>query len=378
MYIYFDSNGYLKEFINDPIREGAQNVNKIYVYVEPSTNKTKTVTIDGVERGVYAFLSTYTTGTVDYKLDDEEITTESFVLDHTHDLVYEQIPFDKKRDLKYFKYFEYYEFLKLTIPSTVTSGSGRVDCSINLTDPLDSASSQLIFPLDMINFMVQDSAIVKNIPITRAQYSYLLAMLKGEINLNYVPYTGAEDDVNLGENSLKFGNMSISPVTLLGLLNFDSNGRFSFSNDSNHKTLTLDLTDLSPFSYITLKAPQESGTIALAEKLPKNGLCATFSTSDFTLQEGGNYAISDIAVSNFIEGSNMLIITWDNCFALCPIPQSGPGRVCAAMWNASGESQVIRIKYELKTNNTLLDISLSGGFTPPSGHMAYVQCVKLF
>lgn len=198
MYLYFDSNGYLKEFINDPIREGAQNVNKLYVYVEPSTNKTKTVTIDGVERGVYAFLSTYTTGTVDYKLDDEEITTESFVLDHTHDLVYEQIPFDKKRDLKCFKYFEYYEFLKLTIPSTVTSGSGRVDCSVNLTDPLDSASSQLIFPLDMINFMVQDSAIVKNIPITRAQYSYLLAMLKGEISLDYVPYTGAEADVDLG------------------------------------------------------------------------------------------------------------------------------------------------------------------------------------
>ena len=66
-----------------------------------------------------------------------------------------------------------------------------------------------------------------------------------------------------------------------------------------------------------------------------------------------------------------------HCFAICPIPVSGAGRVCAAMWNANGEAQTIRVRYELKSSNTKLDISLQGGFTPPTNHTAYVFCYKL-
>ena len=128
------------------------------------------------------------------------------------------------------------------------------------------------------------------------------------------------------------------------------------------------------------KLLNEDALVAVYDILPKKRLIGTFNTSSFTYS-GGNYSLNNISLNlngGYIANSDMLIITWGNCFALCPVPTSGAGRVCAAMWNANGESQVIRIKYELKSSNTKLDIALSGGFTPPSNFTAYIQCMKIF
>lgn len=286
-------------------------------------------------------------------------------------------------------------------------------------------------------------------------YDYTLPNSSGELTTievvawNYVPYTGADKDVNLGDHKISLkrvdlgdyrslyvddennpGKLYLTDMTNDIEIASDSNivlhadtikvhngstiegatadsapyGKYELGNVNNYsidqyygylKLYGFSVSDLKEYnttfrydsirrsivgetgSYV-LTFPNKSGTIATTNDLPSQGVCATFNTSSFTQQIGGNYAISDITVSNFISGSNLLVITWDNCFAICPVPQAGAGRVAAAMWNASGESQVIRLKYELKSDNTLLDISLSGGFTPPSGHTAYVFCYKLF
>lgn len=124
-----------------------------------------------------------------------------------------------------------------------------------------------------------------------------------------------------------------------------------------------------------ISIPDKTGTMALTSDLPNKRVLATFDTDEFTIASGQtNYSVTGIQcthISNFSD-FEMVVITWDNCFAICPLPQSGAGRVCAAMWGADGEAHTIRIKYEFRSGGDLLDISLQDGFTPPSGHTATV------
>ena len=208
--------------------------------------------------------------------------------------------------------------------------------------------------------------------ITLAQYNALKSYIDSNFIKDdgaYVPYSGATNDVNLGSHALKAGTVGVyyNGITWCGGFGSSSGGNLYVESETG---IILD----APHCYIGVSTPTKE--IATKGDLPKKNLIGTFNTSSF-VNGGSNYSISDVALSGFIANSDLLIITWDNCFAICPIPQSGPGRVCAAMWNANGEAQVIRIRYELKDNNTKLDISLQGGFTPPTNHTAYIFNYKL-
>ena len=238
MYIYFDSNGYLKEFINDPKREGSQNVNKLYVYIEPSIEDVQDKTIDNQDVKVWMLLNTYPSGTADFRLmnllnhvtDDEGNILNSLSFTLEQDTVYEAIPYNKDRDLKYFVYGRYYQFIKLTIPSEVLLGSEEVACSLSLIDPETSPEDQYRFVLDVFSFIVQNSVIKKNINITQAEYAYLLSTKigiantsllvtelpeTGNSNIFYVLNQGTEKDIYIwngnsyvwvGSNQLSLAN----------------------------------------------------------------------------------------------------------------------------------------------------------------------------
>jgi len=202
MYLYFDSNGYLKEFINNPAREGSQNVNKLYIYVAPASNLEIDHEVDGQNVKVLAFLPTYPAGTVDFRLANllENITNEdrnlinSLAFTLEEDSVIKTIEYDAKRDLKYFQYGLYYQFIEITIPDEVFIDSGEVNCSISLMNLDATPNNQLRFVLDVFSFMVQHSVILKNINITQAQYAYLLSTKIGVANtsliVNELPATG--------------------------------------------------------------------------------------------------------------------------------------------------------------------------------------------
>ena len=89
MYLYFNRNGVLKEIINDTaLRQGNDNYNAIYCYFED-------ITYLGKE---FWFR---------YKLNDGTL----FPRVETTTKITKEIPFDNKRDLKYFKYFKSYNFI---------------------------------------------------------------------------------------------------------------------------------------------------------------------------------------------------------------------------------------------------------------------------
>lgn len=221
MYLYFDSNGYLKEFISDPAREGSQNVNKLYIFVEPSTENIEEMEINGETVHVSMFLSTYPAGTADFRLADSdtgEMNSLAFTLED--DSVYEQIPFNLKRDLKFFKYYKYYQFVKLTVPPEVLTDAGEVNCSISLIDPDTSPTNQFRFVMDTFSFKVQDSVVLKNINITQAQYSYLLASKLGYADTTLIvdelPETGRSNVVYIVNGSVYRWNPQTSEYIWIG------------------------------------------------------------------------------------------------------------------------------------------------------------------
>ena len=373
MYVYFDKIGTLKEIINDEaLRQGNFGVNKIYVYVDNGLGASKL----------------YTDIDVKYLLPDGTTIVgpqnfDTFTNPDASDNSDCFIPYDAKRDLRYFKYGQPYKFCVIDIEPDVgedentlgespLSQNGVVHCEMSL-----NLSDAMILALGDLNFMVEGAS-VDNLGqvgeekyLSLANYLYLRSLF-GE----YVPYTGASSGINLNGQNL-------SNIYQLDA----STGSFGDVEGGDYIDISSDaITSFIDGNDTVFKFADEGGTKTIASRewvnsqLPTSGVCATFSTGDFELDENtNNYHISNIAVSDFIEGSNMLIITWGNCFALCPIPaDGGVGRVCAAMWNSSGEAQTIRIRYQLKDNNTKLDIGLQGGFTPPNNYTAYVQCIKLF
>lgn len=128
------------------------------------------------------------------------------------------------------------------------------------------------------------------------------------------------------------------------------------------------------------KLLNEDALKAIHDCLPKKGLIATFNTSDF-YESSGHYQLENISLTNYIDDSDMLIICWDGCYALCPIPDNDWGYVIASMTDKdTGMPQIVTIAYRLFTvnDNKKLDIGLSPNFTPPTNYSGYVKCAKIF
>ncbi len=359
MYLYFDKKGTLKEIINDEaLRQGSYGVNKMYIYIDDLV---------------------YNSIDVSYLLQSNLVVGPLNIDDFTEE---EYIPFDAKRDLRFFKYNKKYRFLVISLSEKDPFGNSALDeagvvhCEMQAVLP-----EQGLLQLGDVNFNVEENAVLNQKQVASqeylslADYLFLRKLITGLEPIIpvpsdvYVPYTGANNDVNLGGHYLFAGSV-ISDVLSTG----SSNRLFTDNSD-----LVIEADDgnieLSPND----KATYNGEEIAVKNELPKKNVVAIFSTSMFELSEGGNYVAEDIELTNFIADSDMIVITWDNCFAICPIPAipEADGRVVAAMWNANGEAQTIRIRYAITDSNSLLQISLQGGFVPPSNHTAYVLCYKL-
>lgn len=185
MYLYFDKTGVLKEIINDEsLRQGNYGINEINVYIE------------GVE---------YTSIDVSYLLPSSSIVGPS----NYDDFVSKEIPFDRKRDLRYFQYHKEYSFLVIPIEAveieTDTYGpspldeTGTVHCEMTA---MISATSQL--KLGDVNFYVEEDPVLQQHYVAEqnyldlANYQFLRSLIQ-EYHDGFVPYTGANANVNLGD-----------------------------------------------------------------------------------------------------------------------------------------------------------------------------------
>lgn len=190
--------------------------------------------------------------------------------------------------------------------------------------------------------------------ITLAQYNNLKDYFDSYLSdiENRVPYFGATDDINISGVAIKDN---------LGDKIYFYDGNFNIDADNTYVSGTL---------YVN-----GGSEVATKDELPKKGVIGTFNTNNFTSGESTKQCVVDL--SNFISNSDLLIITWGGCFAICPIPQSGPGRVVAALWNANGEAGITRIRYELINSNTQLRITLPLAFNLPSNFTGYVINYKI-
>ena len=146
MYIYFDRNGTIKEVINDEsIRRGSSHYNKIYCYLEGNPD------IDDIW-----YLQ---------KNPDGTLTNEVSFVDN---IVTKAIPYDAKRDMKYFQDFEEYQFYVFTLSSSYLSQNGLVVATIRV------AENNTLWALGELTFNVQANVINSDNDITQSQYDYLL------------------------------------------------------------------------------------------------------------------------------------------------------------------------------------------------------------
>ena len=150
MYLYFDSQGNLKEQINNDIpRVGASEINKVYVYWENQPNN----------------------ATLNYQFFLEDGTLTPEYVDGVL-VVDAEIPYDKKQDLKFFQYFKKYKFYTFTIPDDVLNVKGSVLCYVKFI------VNNTITPMGAFAFQVNGLGNVEPTDyISIAQWNILLKKL---------------------------------------------------------------------------------------------------------------------------------------------------------------------------------------------------------
>lgn len=146
MYIYFDSNGTIKEIVNDvAIRKGSADYNKLYVYIEGNPE------IDDIW-----YFQKFPNGSTSNEV--------SFI----NNVVIKSIPYDAKRDMTYFKDFVQYKFYVFTLTSEYLNISGLAIGTIRI------AVDSTIFALGELTFNIQANEVNADNNITQSQYNYLL------------------------------------------------------------------------------------------------------------------------------------------------------------------------------------------------------------
>lgn len=162
MYLYYDTQGNLKEQINDQaLRQGNSNINKLYVYWEKSEDN-ENIT------GLWAR----------FKADDGTYNPSSSTWIQTNTYVEETIPYDKNRDLKFFNYFKEYKFYTITIPDAVLGQSGA------WLGTLQFVETNSITTLGQLAFYVSESnaSVEADENINIAQWNYLIALVSGALD----------------------------------------------------------------------------------------------------------------------------------------------------------------------------------------------------
>lgn len=292
MYLFYDKQGVLKEIINDEaLRQGNYGINKLYIYVEDRV---------------------YTSVQASYLLPSELIVGPMSYDDFTNPDAQENtdaykeclIPFNQKRDLKYFKYFTPYKFIVVDLTEDLNGNgpldeAGLVHCDLiaildggsqlqlgelnfdvelnsvlnqnqvasqeylalsdykyllslvagvastyvaqtniaNRVYATDNSGNQITISVDSFyegNIVRRDSDNSITVPLTPTQNGH--AASKGYVDSNYVPYTGATGDINLGEHYL-----FARGVDLYGdnntVINISTGGYISWTHDNNEMTL---------------------------------------------------------------------------------------------------------------------------------------------
>ena len=191
IYLYFNSEGNLLEYIYFPVRKSDRNVVSLYIFVEDNDRPNK-VDIDGIP--AYPFpTNLYSSYTLNIQLPEPipGITDSNgnLLIPLTGDLSEEGVlevgmvpsKLYGKRDLIFFKYFNNYQFLKIDItPETYVGETGG---DVNASLLLNEIDLENIKALDTFSFYVENGVATEEVHILTSQYHYLLSLIQGKINV---------------------------------------------------------------------------------------------------------------------------------------------------------------------------------------------------
>lgn len=208
MYLYFNNQGVLKEIVNDEaIRQGNSRINKIRFFIEGAEPQI----VDNVYKaltfitGIRTFIDVEGNPIETVDIENNTSTTEQFSL-QTEEL---EVPYNKKRELKFFKYFTKYEMFSITVPDDVLNINGTVGCRVQMI------SAEGITTLGLIVFNVEgtgtDAVISPDTAINIAQWNYLITHMTTPENF-VMKY-----DANAGEWDVVPTQGSTRPVTSGGV-----------------------------------------------------------------------------------------------------------------------------------------------------------------
>ena len=206
MYLYFNSQGVLKEIINDiAIRQGdatttvtvdgvlqevASDVNNIYFFIEGADPQ---VDSDGVYQALTfaGIKQTY------FDVEGTQLTEQTDVSLTT---VEKEIPYDKKRELKHFKYFTKYEMFRAIVPNDVTNESRTIVLRLLLvnTDLSEKVLGPIVFNVE---YTGGKAVVWEDTAISVAQWNYLVANMAMVSNV----VTLTDDQTIAGEKTFTSG-----------------------------------------------------------------------------------------------------------------------------------------------------------------------------
>ena len=433
MYIYFDSQGRLKEIITEaPFRQGDSERDKIYVYV------------DG--------LGSPSAGWVSYGLPNGTKTEETQFYASGSALlrkVGKELPQTPVRNLRYFSYGHTYEdntgthvgyeFYQITVPSEVLSSSQETDDPFVPTENNLVAASvrfvfadESIFKIGDIPFSVETSrGLLTDYEINSSQYNYLVQRMSqmaekadASKTIYVVSHIGSADLSGIEDGRIIYskdyetfyerdssdpsgyklyeeagtidGNvikMAPAGITVSqAAYDFDDDQIFGcyYGEDllvSIHADGGYHITALSVRDKAFLEC-DASGSDTLSDALEgaaKTSLTehkrevGKFSTDD--IQTSGDIAYLDHIPldrhGGLISGYEFLIIEWEQSFAMLPTPLSPTNKATAIGGLRDRDDRVRPVAVTYTVTGGELDISFEEGFAPPRWGTAYVYCIKL-
>lgn len=237
MFVYFNKEGVIKEIINDSsIRQGNANVNTVYFFIEGADPQTARDDDGMYYKALFFSLGRYTM----YLLDEHgeplpSIEGESFDIS----TVKMEVPYDKKKELKYFKYFTRYEMFQLPIPQEVLNYKGTVGLKFQMINN-DAINTQglIVFNIEGTS---PDLEIAPDTAITIAEWNYLLAnmLTPGDV------YTKAEANSTFQEKLVSGTNIkTINGESILGSGDLEVKGVGETAEWGNITGTLSDQTDL--------------------------------------------------------------------------------------------------------------------------------------
>ena len=195
MFVYFNSQGVIKEIINDEaIRQGNSNVNSIFFFIEPLEPS-----IDPVNGAYEPLIVSGLTRTF-YDENGDIVGAQDVSFDASIHM--KEIPFDKKRELNYFQYYQKYKMYKLEITDDVLNEAGVYACKIKAIqlDSTQTVLGPLVFNVELTSG--NQPIISPDTAITIAQWNYLVAKLEsyvGKVSTPNIVYgtNGGGTQVNI-------------------------------------------------------------------------------------------------------------------------------------------------------------------------------------